>query len=64
MSRTDRITIKPCGTGGPWSRRETPKSVGMGGGGWENPEAVDYGKGLKESLLIVKTAAELGMLLS
>jgi hypothetical protein len=36
----------------------------MGGGGWENPEAVDYGKGLKESLLIVKKAAGLGMLLS
>ncbi len=35
----------------------------MGGGGWENPEAVDYGKGLKESLLIVKTAMGLGILL-
>jgi hypothetical protein len=36
----------------------------MGGGGWENPEAVDYGKSLKESLLIVKTEAGLGILLS
>jgi hypothetical protein len=61
MSRTDRITIKPFDTGGPRSRRETPRTEGLGE--WGNPETMDYRKGLKESLLIVKTEAGQGILL-